>query len=357
MSDDLVNWADVPTPTVAHEWKAALDSTRWAWGAVYSYKRWELGVEGLFTPHLGFESLGVPLAPEALGVTSFTQLASRTALVSTPGPSDTDSDDPSAMVMPTLADPWLRAADWSGMLDPRRGWGRNEHAKTFRIAVDTGDLDPALVGRQVRDELPAWWRRVVEWLELLGGDAVRVVDNFHWSDGSVVLYARQHDGLRHVGGQSKIGYSVRPASPWKLHNSWPAALHLAGLGFVPPLACTLISDAIQAHRDGRFRTCLIEAGSACELALREAAGRVGVAVNNKATLGALTKVVRGRIHGLLPNGIYPDLVDVRNQVIHHGRLVDSHRAAVALILAQEVVSTVFPLLEVHDAGLSLPRGN
>ena len=350
-----MNWTDVPTASVTQEWARAIEATRFAWSAAYAERaERNLRVEGLFSPHLGFEALGVRLPKQALGTTCFTQIASYMAFVSTPKPPERNAEDPFAMAMPQIADPWLREADWSGFLDLRNKWGRNEYAKTFRIAVDVGDEDPRVVGRQVRDELPAWWRRVAEWFELLGDGAVGPVDNFHWSDGSTALYARDDQGMHHVDGETRIWRSSRPASRWKVFNGWPEAAHLAGLGFTPPLPCSLTADAIRAHRDGRFRTCVIEAGTACEIALREALLRARVPHRDKDTLGPLAELVRGHIQGLVPDGFYPNLVRIRNEVVHHGRTVNDDTAAIALDFAQAVVRRVYPLTEARDAGLVLP---
>ncbi|MBC7593203.1 MAG: hypothetical protein H7288_04585 [Kineosporiaceae bacterium] len=119
------------------------------------------------------------------------------------------------------------------------------------------------------------------------------------------------------------------------------------------MPCSFIVDAIRAHRDGRFRASVIDAGTACDIALRDAMRRAHLEPPDSATLGKLTKLIRRRITGLLPDGFYPNLVQVRNDVVHHGKAVDSDTAAIALDLAQRVVHSIYPLDEANDAGLTI----
>jgi hypothetical protein len=257
------------------------------------------------------------------------------------------------MSMPDITDTWLRGADWSGFLDSRYGWGRDTYVQTFRIAVDADNEDARTVAEEVHREIPAWWRRVAEWFELLGGGPVRAVDNFHWSEGSIALYARDNSGIHHVGGKSNTWSRLRPISMWRLFNGWPEAVHLAGLGLTPPLPCSFIVDAIRAHRDGRYRASVIDAGTACEIALRDAMRRARFQHRDNATLGELTNLVRKHITGLLPVGFYPNVVQTRNDIVHHGKTVDSDAAAIALDLAQRLVHSIYPLAEANDAGLTI----
>ncbi|MDQ3157679.1 MAG: hypothetical protein M3Q98_13305 [Actinomycetota bacterium] len=350
----IVNWGDVAAAPFSREWANAIQATSFEWSVAHvEQPERKLCIEGLVTPYLGLDAPGFPLPNQVLGTTCFTQIASHTARVSMPGPPRRDSADPSMMTMPAITDPWLRAADWSGFLDRRYQWGRDTYVHTFRIAVDAGNEDARALAEQVHAELPAWWRRVGEWLELLGDSPVRSVDNFHWSEGSIALYARDDSGIHHVGGKTRIRNELRPLSMWRLYNGWPAAVHLAGLGLAPPMPCSLIVDAIRAHRDGRFRSSVIDAGTACDISLGDALRRAHVEHRDDATLGKLTELVRKHISGLLPDGFYPSLVKVRNDVVHHARVVDNDTAAVALDFAQRVVHSIYPLAEADDAGLTI----
>lgn len=353
MTARAVNWADVAAAPFTREWASAIQATshKWSVAHVKQVKR-NLCIEGLVTPHLGLDAPGFPLPIQALGTTCFTQIAGHTALVSTPGPPQQASEDTSAMTMPDIADPWLREADWTGFLDHRDQWGRDTYVRTIRIAVDSDGEDSATVAENVRAELPSWWRFVAEWLELLGDSPVRSVDNFHWSGGSIALYVRDDLGIHPAIGKSSIRRELRPSSMWRLLNGWPNAVHLAGLRLTPPIPCGLIVDAIRAHRDGRFRASVIDAGTACDIALRDALSRARIEHGQRDTLGNLTGLVRKHISGLIPDGFYPSLVQLRNDVVHHARVVDNDTAAICLDFAQRVVHSIYPLAEAVDAGLT-----
>jgi HEPN domain-containing protein len=213
-------------------------------------------------------------------------------------------------------------------------------------------------GVLVQEELPRWWLRVVDWLEVLSDKHVRSVDNFHWADGSPALYTWSDEyTARSVPGKSWMRSSPRLTSAWRSMNYWPAAIQLAGLDQEPPLSCTLLMAAMRAFREGEYRTCVAHAGTAAEVALGEALRRIRNPPRDKDTLGTVAKNARASIHGLVPAVFKGRMIDVRNRVIHDGTAVDIARAADVFTLAQCVVHAVYPLLEVQRAGLILTPGN
>lgn len=145
----------------------------------------------------------------------------------------------------------------------------------------------------------------------------------------------------------------RLSAAWRTLGYWPQALQLAGLDQKPPLACTLLVAAMRAFREGDYRVCVTESGTAAEIALREALQRIGRPPSVKATLGTLEVSARKSIIGLVPAAFEDRMVDVRNRVVHDGALVDAEVAALAFELAQRVVHLVHPLPEVDSSGLTV----
>jgi hypothetical protein len=73
------------------------------------------------------------------------------------------------------------------------GWGTTSGPQEglfqgFRLAVAPEGVRADEAGVLVQEELPRWWLRVVDWLEVLSDKHVRSVDNFHWADGSPALH-------------------------------------------------------------------------------------------------------------------------------------------------------------------------
>ncbi len=116
-------------------------------------------------------------------------------------------------------------------------------------------------------------------------------------------------------------------------------------------------SALRAFREGEYRTCVADAGTAAEVALGEALREIRRSPKDKDTLETVAKNARASIHGLVPAVFKRRMVDVRNGVIHNGASVDVETAADVFTLAQVVVHSVYPLPEVESAGLILTPGN
>lgn len=326
----------------------------------------EFTVEGLYRPHLEAGARGVPVPVESLGSTCLTQIAGSVAMVSLPLMPPTPRRGQSiSLEQPYFHHRWLRDIDWSGSVDDSWGWGAvstttgQGFVQGFRVAVAPEEgVTPDEAGILVKRDLPAWWRRVVGWLELLSATHVRLVDDFHWSEGSSALYTwSNEDQVEHVPGESWMRSSPRVTSAWKTLNYWSSSVQLAGLDQRPPLACTLIVNAIRAFREGEYRTCVADAGTAAEVALVEALRQARQPVGDKETLGPLAVKARRSIHGLVPAVFKGQMVGVRNRVMHDGAAVDVETAGDAFTIAQRVVHAVHPLPEVESAGLILTPGN
>lgn len=149
----------------------------------------------------------------------------------------------------------------------------------------------------------------------------------------------------------------RLTTAWQAPSYWPNAIQLAGLDQIPPLSCTLVVAALRAFREGEYRTCVAESGTAAEVALRDALRRVRKPAGKKETLGVVARNASNLIHGLVPDAFILHMVEVRNRVVHDGASVDAETAATVFLLAQRVVHLVHPLPEVDSSGLVVDRGH
>ena len=324
----------------------------------------EFAVEGLYSPHLERGAPGVPVPAESLGSTCLTQLAGNVAMVTLPElPPQTSTRRPTALGPPYLHHQWLRDADWSGFVDTSTSWGALRdpdvgHVRAVRVAVAPANSPTPEIGRRVQDALGGWWRNIARWLELLSDHHVRPVDDFHWSDGSAALYTWSPDGeVGDVLSPSWMRSSPRLGSAWATPNYWPVAVQLAGLGEIPPLPCWLLVTARRAFREGEYRTCVADCGTAAEVALRDALATIRQPAGKKATLGPIAEQARNAIHGLVPAVFKRRVVDTRNRVLHKGADIDAETAAHVYNLVERVVCAVHPLAETQQVGLTLTPGS
>lgn len=116
-------------------------------------------------------------------------------------------------------------------------------------------------------------------------------------------------------------------------------------------------NALRSFREGEYRTCVADAGTAAEVALGEALRRIKHPPKEKDTLGTVAKNARELIHGVVPAVFKRRVVEVRNRVVHEGFAVDDVTASNAYVLTERVVHAVYPLPEVESAGLILTPGN
>ena len=237
-------------------------------------------MEGLYSPHLDLGSRGVPVSIEDLGSTCLTQIPGFLAMVSLPFMPTTGTTKalrPRTSLPPPQVVTGSRLVRICGQhvgvghhVRPARGL-----VQGFQLAVAPEGVRADEAGVLVQEELPRWWLRVVDWLEVLSDKHVRSVDNFHWAYGSPALYTwSDEDTARSVPGKSWMRSSPRLTSAWRSMNYWPAAIQLAGLDQEPPLSCTLLMAAMRAFREGEYRTCVAHAGTAAEVALGEALRRI-----------------------------------------------------------------------------------
>lgn len=361
-----VRWRDVRQPRQVDDCVNAITTLDRRWLEHHAESNGaEFTVEGLYQPHFEAGSPGVPVPIDGLGGTCLTQIAGFVAVVTLPSlPPITDRDEPISLRQPYLHHEWLRNADWSGFGRIESQWGtanphiRQGFVQAFRVAVCPQGVPPEEAGQLVQQELPAWWSRAAAWIELLSASHLRAVDVFHWSQGSAALYTRCPDGrLQNVPGRSGMRQRPRLTTAWKALGHWESAIQLAGLDQTPPLSCTLLVGALRAFREGEYRTCVAEAGTAAEVALRDALRRVGKPARDKDTLGVVARNARGSIHGLVPAVFIRHMVEIRNRVVHDGACVDEETAALAFTLAQRVVYLVHPLPEVDSAGLVVNLGH
>lgn len=116
-------------------------------------------------------------------------------------------------------------------------------------------------------------------------------------------------------------------------------------------------NALRSFREGEYRTCVADAGTAAEIALGDALRRIKHPPKERDPLGTIAKNARELIHRLVPAVFKRRMVEVRNMVMHEGFDVDDVTASTAYVLAERVVHAVYPLPEVENAGVLLTRGN
>lgn len=359
-----VRWRDVKHPRQVYDCMTAVSILDNRWHKHhFGSDRSEFTVEGFYQPHFEAGSPGVRVSTADLGSTCLTQIAGFVCLVTLPSlPESLERDQPMSLQRPHLHHQWLREADWTGFGRIESKWGTADvhggqgFVQAFRLAVCPQEAPLEEAGHLVQQELPFWWSRVAAWVELLSASHLRAVDDFHWSQGSSALYILSSGGRpQSVPASSWIGRAPRLTSAWRTPSYWPNALQLAGLDQSPPLPCTLLVAAVRAFREGEYRTCVAESGTAAEVALREALRRISKPAGDKDTLGVLASNARRSIQGLVPAVFQQRMVQVRNRVVHDGALIDAETAAFAYTLAQHVVHLVHPLPQVDSSGLIVER--
>ena len=231
------------------------------------------------------------------------------------------------------------------------------YVQGFRLAI-APNVDPvAEAAERVQAELPAWWQRTAEWLELFGSDHIKMVDHFHWSTGSPAIYFRDHAGqLNLARGKSWMREVIHPHLAWKRLVSWEPAVYLAGAGLSPPLACTLLVDALRAFRNGEWHLSVLNSGTAAELSLVQLLTEARHPPSGRATLGQLRAAADRHLPGVLPSGFQDLVVCARNDAAHRGDAIGRERALIAFDLVQRLARTVHPLLEDEGFGLTLRPG-
>jgi HEPN domain-containing protein len=241
------------------------------------------------------------------------------------------------------------------------------------LRIDAGH-DPEKTANQVYNELPFWYERLADWLQIFTGQnltwelGIAQWDMLHGTSLKRIVYASwvyfdeagERRKLRPRPEKGKFaplwrGERQRGADAADV-EIWQRSLDLASSGIDAPDEYRLLRDAQNALDQHHFRKVAIDAGTAVELALTRA---LEVRINDPAIAEALMKKFRmlgGRItlarkYELeLPETIQTDLVQLRNAATHRYAVVSREAAERALELSREVVETHLPLSSLASFG-------
>jgi hypothetical protein len=238
---------------------------------------------------------------------------------------------------PPREGPWPASADW-GMVNAAPPGA----FVTFRSLglVLMGDDDLGEGGIDRMSHAVVRWRRLLrDWLAVLADgptDFLAPADQVVWVDPKPRT--------------TILGdfYWPTPVSVWQ----WDHALDHVEKGDEPPLARALLTAANRAAANGDWRAAVVDAATACEVALTaaisaglsaEASSRVTDAlIRRSRMLGARLALAR-EIGLTVPENTQADLVDCRNAVVHHGADMTEAQAQKAIQVAREILDDHEPL--------------
>lgn len=327
-----------------------------------------LPLEGIFHPHFPPQAMGLPVPDDWLGQTTLTRIGGYNAEVTLPrlhlasemngslAPPIFQSLGPdydwSVHEFPSLRCKWGERGDWSPA---------GTFVRDFRIALDTGEDDPADVNREMRATIGDWWRRVKDWIELLSSRDLDHPDRFHWSDGSLQLWSIAANGRRDsLFGRSVIQRSWRPEMGFGRVHYWSNAVFAAGCEVFPPLPWQMLRDALRAFERGQYRRCVVESTIGADVALTQHLTRRGLLprYNEKGRevttmLGKLLELDQTLRHPITSSDFFATVVDPRNKATHEGYNPTADEAVIAFDRVSVVVEKVFPKGEITDGGLIL----
>jgi hypothetical protein len=169
-----------------------------------------------------------------------------------------------------------------------------------------------------------------------------------------IASARQPGRGLHIFAVEKELVSL-PASPFNivvnLNSDEPVNLKLfravilkANAGDIPDGSHLLLSDSRSDFRRNRYRKAVIDAGSAVEMCLKELNTNIThINTPPKPTLGWFVGQTQIANTAQLPTNTQVDLVDIRNDAIHHNIVPGRDTTSKAIQLAESILNFVNPL--------------
>jgi hypothetical protein len=156
-----------------------------------------------------------------------------------------------------------------------------------------------------------------------------------------------------AGQPGHFGSSVTINTPTTLGRpAWEHAFQQASNESPAPLARVLFVDALRSIEARKFRSAIIDASTATEVALsaamsnwldKNSSAAISTAVINRTRmLGALVSLAN-EVGFNLPPRIMKDLIEVRNRVIHQGVEVGQQEASNACAVARSILDQYDPL--------------
>lgn len=226
------------------------------------------------------------------------------------------------------------------------------HVKMLQIRVRYGENEaPDSVAAAVLDDVDGWWDRVAAWHQVIGNDDLDPVVLGLGAPETLVIWeeAAGTSSYTRAGIWEREHLTLPLLHP--VARPWQVSLIRAGNGEDPPLAWRLTRDAMAALTRGQFRRCIIDAGTALEIAitlrLRQVLSNAGDSKAEIANdlqglpLGVLVKRYEREIGPLHVGAV----VKNRNDVVHRGYLPSRDQAECSLAHALRLLESVSPSSE------------
>ncbi len=183
-----------------------------------------------------------------------------------------------------------------------------------------------------------WCALVLDWLEVGFGQRLRrasirvsrageAIQPWLWScDGQERVLLHKRGTIQALGSHGERALDEAALQRVFTH---------AATGQSPSLSWLLTRDAENLLARGDYRRAVLDAGTAAELALSKLLTDRGIAIDPRDTLGSLVR--KALNNGLpCPPDAPSDLVQVRNDAAHRGRVVDSEAGTAVQISADLV---------------------
>ncbi|WP_406640441.1 hypothetical protein [Amycolatopsis sp. WGS_07] len=281
---------------------------------------------------------------ETLGRTFPTAIADIKCTLHSPVLSGAGSDTSSENVMSPFANLWPDI-NWWGHYSA----GSSEVAiKTFGVSVD--DNCPLTTLRDISEGIQAWENRLVGWLSVLADGPMELIGDHHaevsWED----LVASEESGRMYFGSSRTVSLPKVVTA-----DQWVYALLQTGSNVDAPLYRVLLVEAERAIASSRWRSAVVDAAAATEVAISKALSQELSQWNPAPATEAILKRVRmlgpmvsfAREVGLvIPERIQADLIDMRNRVMHQGFPAGKEEAVEVCRLAREVIDGLLPFSQV-----------
>jgi len=277
-------------------------------------------------------------------------------------------DSPNFSVLPRDRDRWTRFFQ-NDQVHPFTGspWGHVhmwDHAEAFsaqviqrfgiRFTVDARDVQLAF--ERVAGQIEQWWSDLQAWIEVLTSIDVstRSGGRGSVSAGAAWTNSEEGDSLVQLSPREiRITARGEPEHGISLPSLTQAAELAAAVEI--PLEWQLVREARHRRWEGRWRACVLDAGTAAELALARLTGALlgdtpaaaqAALLDGYRTLGGRASLYR-RLGGELPANFTADVVRPRNAATHEGEQLDASTAARAESTVSDLVHRAVPLDALH----------
>ena len=232
------------------------------------------------------------------------------------------------------------------------------HINRFRlcIEVDANDAETPEIARSVAEAMPAWWRMVGAWIEVLyQQDLSRlgpIAPGVHFTGTTLwTKLDRVHGGVIPVG--SSLGRFIMVRYTAVDAAGLRRCIDLAQESGPPPEEWLVIRDARSFFNGYDFRRAVLDAGLVAELSVTRliterlvSEGRSSASI--KRTLRKhrmLTPLCDYWVSqgGTLPHDYEKRLIERRNAATHAGQAISRDAARDAVAVAVEIVDQALPL--------------